>query len=58
MGLMAEIWMYGLNWENGMNVGEKVTEVIGVIWVYGVNWEEGVNGVNVANGDKRDELGE
>ena len=31
MGLMAEIWMYGLNW---------------------------VNGVNVANGDKRDELGE
>ena len=33
----------------------RVTEVIGVIWVYGVNWEEGVN---VANGDKRDELGE
>ena len=22
MGLMAEIWMYGLNWENGVNVGE------------------------------------
>ena len=36
----------------------RVTEVIGVIWVYGLNWEEGVNGVNVANGDKRDELGE
>ena len=39
----------------------RVTEVIGVIgviWVYGVNWEEGVNGVNVATGDKRDELGE
>ena len=36
----------------------RVTEVIGVIWVYGVNWEEGVNGVNVANGDKLDELGE
>ena len=33
----------------------RVTEVIGVIWG---NWEEGVNGVNVANGDKRDELGE
>ena len=36
----------------------SLTEVIGLIWVYGVNWEEGVNGVNVANGDKLDELGE
>ena len=39
----------------------RVTEVIGVIgviWQYGVNWEEGVNAVNVANGDKRDELGD
>ena len=36
----------------------RVTEVIGVIRVYEVNWEEGVKGVNVANGDKRDELGE
>ena len=37
----------------------RVTEVIGVIgviWVYGVNWKDGVNEVNVANGDKRDEL--
>ena len=36
----------------------RVTEVIGVIWVYGVNWKDGVNGVNVANGNKLDELGE
>ena len=36
----------------------EVIAVIGMIWVYGVNWEEGVNVVNVANGDKRDELGE
>ena len=58
MGLMAKIWMYGLNWENGVNRVTDVIGVIGVIWVYGLNWEEGVNGVNVANGDKRDELGE
>ena len=41
-----------------MNRVTEVIGVIGVIWVYVVNWEEGVNGVTVANGDKRDELGE